>query len=241
MSQWDAETLFRGKYTFYEESRAYSEEEFEVLRVQADASHIFKSESLSRVANGEFLKVFIKYKVNKDFVPIEVTVEKQLGSQKVTEEYVSNFKDQRLLYTFISETGAVEHDMGIPSKFYICTPMAAATFIYFNSKKYDPNSKNYYTSISADNMWECKNAPVSSRIMVESPNNPSSSINIGEKNLACTIYNVFDESDRAKSNPLTYYVSKHLAIPYRILGPMKIKIEVNYLNQVDKDSTSLIG
>lgn len=235
----DSEKLYRGAYTYTEQGRMYSEETFEIYKNE-DNSIEYVSTLQSRVANGEFLKIHINYIVNKEFTPIHVTIEKILGSQQVKEYFISDLKAQVITYAFESDDETKEFTLGLPPKFYVATPSLCASFLFFPTKKFDYNTKNFYSVVSADNMWTYDNDPVQKRICVEAPTNQSMNIKVGDSTLQCHQYNISLE-DEITNNPLIIYVSKHMHIPYRVLGPMRTKLEIQYLNHVEKEKPSLIG
>jgi hypothetical protein len=232
--------IYRGAYVYYDQNREYSEETYEVFKHHADHSYTFQSEILSRVANGEFLKVKIIYHISKDYLPLTVVIDKNLGSQKVQEIYACNYHDQIMTYTFIADEKTDVVELGIPPKFHIASPAACTAFIFFHSKKFDVSGKNYYSVFTSDNMWEFENAPTQERLMVETPNGSSINIKSGDTVLTCNLYNIYKDGDVAKANPVSIYASKHLTIPYRILAPNKIKIEVRYLNYLEPSNATLI-
>ena len=236
----DLEKIYKGSYTYYELQRSYSEENFMVFKNSLDGSYRFESEILTRVANGEFLKVKVLYTITKDYIPLNIVIDKALGSQNVQEFFVINQKEQSLTYTFITADGSKDIHLGLPPKFYIATPAACTSFLFFLTKKFDPNGKNFYSIITCQNMWELDDEPEQRRIYLEAPQTSQMNIKIGENALTANQYNMYDETDDAKMNPISFYTSKHLNIPYRIVGANRTKIEVNYLNHLENDNVKLM-
>jgi len=92
--------IFRGSYLSQKQGRTYAEENFEVFRDTKEQSHSFVSEIHSRVSTGELLKIVNHYKINNNYIPIDVSVEKFLGNDYSKETYMLDINTSMLTYTF---------------------------------------------------------------------------------------------------------------------------------------------
>jgi hypothetical protein len=257
----DVEKVYRGAYLYKKNDTVYSEEIFHVFKNTIDQSILFKSESLTRVDSGEFLKIESSYKMASNWVPMSAKIKKMLGKQIVYEEFLYDKDSQNLLYSFIGDPDETTMDqnyidldfinntifnegdtymksitrMGVPSRFHISLPSTASAILFFNSKKYDPTSKNRYVTVQSVNNWEYKEKPLPKSIYIISQKLDPESIIVNKTILTATKYTVLIEDDPKKPPPFqTYaYLSKHLAIPYKI-EQGDISIEIKYLNDYNK-------
>ena len=89
--------IFRGAYNYYQGESVYCEEAFEVYRDRKENQIYFLSQIHSRVNTGELLSVTVRYVINKDYIPVFVTVARNLGKESCQE-----------VYDFDHKTGEVE-------------------------------------------------------------------------------------------------------------------------------------
>tara|TARA_R110002072_G_scaffold64203_2_gene159326 strand:- start:170152 stop:170892 length:741 start_codon:yes stop_codon:yes gene_type:complete len=234
---------YRGSYKYLKGETVYCEEEFEVYRDRKELGMSFFSIIHSRVATGELLTYYIDYQINKEYIPQSVYIEKTLGKEVVTELYTFNSKNNVIDYIFINAKGKKEHKEFITSpKFFIATPAACTSMIFLKSKKEDTTSKNFYNIISSRNQWDFKATPTSKSLGLERISASSVNINIEGSSLQAIEYKIFDPiefeevEEQSKHRTLRVHVSKFATIPYIIKSDDGIKIQVKYLNDLDKDA-----
>jgi len=115
------------------------------------------------------------------------------------------------------------------------------------SKKFDTTSKNLYPIIRSNSEWEMvEENPLSSKsIIFERVSSTPETLTIKKNSVDGVQYKMYDEDDLKFKDQdktktfqlptLKVYLSKHISIPYAIYpsyGP-GMRIEVNYLNQID--------
>ncbi|EQC46049.1 hypothetical protein [Bacteriovorax sp. Seq25_V] len=246
------EKIFRGAYTYARNSNVYSEETFEVFRDKKEMTYIFETEMISRVSTGELLTININYKINKDYIPLEVDIKRSLGAMNVMESYIFNQRTTRIDYKFFDGENKTEIEFPTTPKFYITTPATCCSMLYLRSKKFDPTSKNYYSIYTSKNMWEYKEEPSVKNIMVQRVSATSENLKVDGNNLQSIQYKLQEQtaenSDDKKppelakgqlkptpSDEVRVWTSQHMTIPYLIKANDGTKIQVKYLNNLSQD------
>ncbi len=246
------EKIFRGAYTLARNNNIYSEETFDVYRDKKDMTYIFESEMISRVSTGELLTININYKINKDYIPLEVDVKRSLGSMNVMESYLFDQRTTRINYSFFDGKDKVETEFATSPKFYITTPATCCSMLYLRSKKFDPTSKNYYSIYTSKNMWEYKEDPVLKNIMVQRISPTSENLKVDGSNLQSIQYKLQEQTSdnmddkkpvelakgQLRATPVDevrIWTSQHMTIPYLIKANDGTKIQVKYLNNLSQD------
>lgn len=234
---------YRGAYKYLKGETVYCEEEFEVYRDRKELGMSFFSIIHSRVATGELLTYYIDYQINKEYIPQSVYIEKTLGKEVVTELYTFDGRKNLLEYVFVSANGDREHHtINTSPKFFIATPAACTSMIFLKSKKEDTTGKNYYNFIQSRNQWTFEKMPESVNVGLERLSASSVNLSIEGSNLQAIEYKVFDPKefedieDQNLLRNLRVHVSKYATIPYMIKSSDDIKIQVKYLNDLDRDS-----
>ena len=103
-----SEVLIEGAYDYLKNDVNYSQENFKLIRYPDSQSYSINAEILTRVENGEFLKVIVRYEMNNFYFPNFVRIEKSLGKKYVLEEYRLDSSGQQLKYHFNNSTGEQE-------------------------------------------------------------------------------------------------------------------------------------
>lgn len=248
------EKIFRGAYSYSRNNNVYSEENFEVFRDKKEMTYIFQSEMISRVATGELLTIKTNYKINKEFIPLEVDIMRSLGSINVREFYEFDQKKTRINYTFTSEEGETQIDFPTNPKFFITTSATCTSMIFLRSKKFDATGKNFYSLYTSKNLWEYKEEPSLKNIVVQRASQTAENLKLDGNNLQAIQYRLqeFDAEAEAEAqkkqaqnkttkvistpaDELRIWTSQHLTIPYLIKSNDGTKIQVRFLNNLSRD------
>ena len=233
--------VYRGAYNYYKGETLYCEEEFEVYKDRKELGMSFFAEQVSRVATGELLTTYVDYTLTKDYVPQKLMVERKLGELIVREMYDFNPRNNMVDYIFINKKGQEHVQVQVPPKFTITTPAACTSMLYLKTKKEDTTSKNYFSILSSTNQWTFEKEPFQQTIAAERTALASENINIDGHSVSATPYKIYDVTDLDKTDDhdlvphLTTQISKHATIPYVIKSDDGIRIQIKYLNDLDKD------
>ncbi|PIP91856.1 MAG: hypothetical protein COW01_12005 [Bdellovibrionales bacterium CG12_big_fil_rev_8_21_14_0_65_38_15] len=229
--------ILRGSYNYYRFNNIYSEETFEVYRDRQDFSMSYYADIHSRVATGELLTVNVDVKLNKDFVPSFVKVVRSLGKDFATETYTYQKATSTVLYTFDTANESEEAQIPISSKFHVATPAACSSMVYLKSKKEDTTSKNLYHLIQTDNKWKFEAVPQVKIIAMQRVGTGTENVVIDGHSVQATHYRLFEDNNDIVDNPqaLKVHISKHATIPYIIKSDDGTRIQIKFLNDLDKD------
>jgi len=229
--------VFRGSYNYYRHNNVYSEETFEVYRDRQDFSMAFYTDIHSRVATGELLTVQVDMKITKDFIPYSVKVVRALGKDIVTETYSYTKTNSMVLYTFQTKNESIEIQIPTNPKFHVATPAACSSMIFLKSKKEDTTSKNFYNLIQSENKWKYESEPIVKMIAMQRVGTGTENVIIDGHSVQATHYRLFEDSGDSKELPpaLKVHVSKHATIPYIIKGDDGTRVQIKYLNDLDRD------
>lgn len=240
--------IFRGCYNYFRDGQIYSEETFELFKDTKELNIVFQSQILSRVTTGELLKVEVEYVANKDWIPVKVSVQKNLGRDSVEETYKLDIKANHLSYVLKSKHSKDKQTMTTPPRFHISTPTAATCMLFFLSKKFDATTRNYYTVISSKNQWAYEHPLEVKTYALEKIGLGAEAVTINENEVQAMKYRLMEDVKEEQLNPkgkkdaeiikppsLTVYLSRHYAIPYRIEADENNKIEVKFLNNLQDE------
>lgn len=229
--------ILRGSYNYFRSNNIYSEETFEVYRDRQDFSMSYFADIHSRVATGELLTVNVDVKLNKEFIPTNVKVVRALGKDHATETYTYQKNTSTVLYTFETEDENVEEQIPISSKFHIATPAACSSMVFLKSKKEDTTSKNLYHLIQTDNKWNYESVPHVKIIAMQRVGTGTENVLIDGHTVQATQYRLFEDKNDIIDNPpaLKVHISKYASIPYIIKSDDGTRIQIKFLNDLDKD------
>ncbi|ATH08393.1 hypothetical protein BIY24_10665 [Halobacteriovorax marinus] len=219
-------------------ANVYSEETFEVFKEKSDSSMLFQSQIMSRVSTGELLNITVDYKINKDYIPTLVVINKVLGNDNVVETFSFNSKNNTISYTFESSNESKTTILNTTPKFFISTPAVCTSMLYLRSKKFDTTGKNIYNVLASSNQWSYEDEPVFNAITVRRMNQSSETRTIDGSSVQGVDYKIeqqADSDDYDKDTPsLRCFVSQHVTIPYFLEDGHGTKIEVKYLNNLSE-------
>tara|TARA_R110002049_G_scaffold27158_4_gene93654 strand:- start:397 stop:1125 length:729 start_codon:yes stop_codon:yes gene_type:complete len=229
--------VLRGSYNYYRFNNIYSEETFEVYRDRQDLSIAFYADIHSRVATGELLTVNVDVKLSKEFVPTFVKVVRTLGKDMATETYTYQKSNSTVLYTFKTDSESEEAKIPISSKFHVATPAACSSMVFLKSKKEDTTSKNLYHLIQTDNKWKFEGVPEVKIIAMQRVGTGMENVVIDGHSVQATHYRLFEDNNDIVDSPpaLKVHVSKHATIPYTIKSDDGTRIQIKFLNDLDRE------
>ena len=232
-----ANKIYRGAYNYLRNGNIYCEETFEVFKDKNDMGLLIESQLISRVSTGELLNITVNYKVNKDYLPTMVMVNKVLGNENVVEIYTFNTKNNIINYSFENSEGKNTVEINSSPKFYISTPSISTSMLYLRSKKFDGTAKNIYNVLSSSNQWNFEENPSFNNIAVERMTLTSESRNLDGASIQGVEYKIEQQSEHEPGVIVPFlkcFVSQHVTIPYFLEDGDGTKIEIKYLNDLSE-------
>ena len=230
--------IYRGAYKYMRNTSVYCEENFEVFKEKSDSSMLFQSQVMSRTSTGEVLNITVDFKINKDYIPTQVIINKVLGKDNVVETFSFNSKNNTIKYTFENALESRSVTLNTTPKFFISTPAVCTSMLYLRSKKFDPTGKNTYNVLSSSNQWSFDNDPEFNAITVRRMNQSSETKTIDGNSVQGMDYKIEEQADSDeydKTTPnLRCFVSQHVTIPYFLEDGHGTKVEIKYLNNLSE-------
>ncbi len=232
--------IFRGAYQYMKNDSVYSEETFDVYRDRKENTMLFDSQIHCRVATGELLSVVVEYTVNKDYVPMKVVVKRSLGSQESTESYRYDSKRNIITYTFTNKGDEEVVEIQTPPKFHITTPVASSSMLFMRAKKVDTTSKSLFSFLSSQNQWTYEEKPYFHTVAAQRVSLGAEKMALGGHNVQATQYRLTEEiEEKADELPskdfIRIWLSPYVTIPYVIRTDDGSKVQVKYLNNLQKE------
>lgn len=227
--------ILQGKFNYLSQNKIYSEENFRVYREEGRRiSYLFKCEVLSRVKTGEFLKVYIEYRVSRHFDPIEISITRLMGNKESKENFSVDPKTKNYTYTFQTKDGTQSYDKVLTSRPHIATPAFTTSMLMTNQKRLDPVQRTNYTLITSDNVWEYQGPFFEKSIFVELQALEPKDVMVSSKTvkaLHCKLLssNLGTSSDQGHD----IYLSKHFNIPYLGIFSDDLKITTDHLQSLE--------
>lgn len=232
--------MFEGGYEYLNKNVTYSQEEFVVFRSEDGKSVIYRSEQLTRVGTGEFLKINTDYVVNGKYNPTEVTVVKSLGMDIATERYKINYEKNLMNYTFITENSADEEvysesekEINLPNKFHLVTPSFTSSMVFTHANKFSTIGRNPFIMVRTNSDWEFSEEVSDTAIYLEFLTHEKTELKINDQDLSCTKVNVYqhDSSAGIPEKPSLFYMSRHVGIPYKLETQDELVIQIKNLKK----------
>lgn len=228
--------IWEGKYHYLNKGQHYSEENFEVLKEEARSpSYEVKAEVLSRVSTGEFLKIFVHYKLSPQFDPTYVQIHRALGENESFETFGINQTERKINYTHKNKLQTNSIEIMPNGRFHISTPAFITTLLCTLARKVDPVQRTPYSLIVSDNVWNYTKRLYERAIYMELMSSNMVDLKIGKNELQANHYNMFqnDKSSSSKEEGVPFYVSKHFGIPYKATFADGHTVEVQYLKNTE--------
>jgi hypothetical protein len=224
----NAEILLEGSYLYFSQETNYSQENFKLVQFPDNQSFHIYAEILSRIENGEFLKIMVRYEMNQHFHPLFVRIEKSLGNRYSQEVFKYDPRSQELHYTFQNSQKTQEFKRILNSKHYITSPAFASSVIWTLSKKFDATGRTPVTLVSTQNMWDYEHPPEEKLVFAEFKTRELPDFRINNASLSASHLCIYenDSSSASVEAPVEIFISKHYAIPYQMIhGDQKIVIK----------------
>ena len=231
--------IYRGAFNYLRNDNSYAEEVFDVYRDKKEQTFHYISEAVVKVTTGEILNLRVEYIVNKEYVPLYVSIEKIMGKENTREVYEYSPRRNYIIYKFINSKGEEKTDeLTTAPRFHITTPTAASSMLFLRSKKFDATGKNAYNIVVNFNQWDYKESPKFKNIVLERATLTAEKMNIDGQNVQAVQYKMYDENSDFKhvKDPqhVKIFLSQHGAIPYLVRSDDGTKIQIKYLNDLSE-------
>lgn len=221
----NAEIVLEGSYLYYQKEVNFSQEEFKLIHFPETGTHHIYAEILSRIETGEFLKIMVRYEMDKHFHPVFVRVEKTLGNRYAQEVFKFDVAAQELNYTFQNSNSTQDFKRSLSAKHYLTSPSFATAAIFSLSKKFDATGRTAIALVNSQNEWTYAQPPEEKIIYAEFTTRELPDFRLNNTPLSAShlcLYE-FDTASAAAEAPVEIFISKHFAIPYQMIhGDQKI-------------------
>lgn len=222
------EKLLDGKYLYFKDGAQYSEEVFKITKEdKSQGNYTFSSEILSRVATGEFLKVYVDYEVSHQFDPLNVRIKRSLGKRKSTERYILDPKERNLYYSFDGADGHNEMENVIAPKAHIATPAFLTAALMTKIKRLDSTQVTQYAIITSQNLWSYEAPFTEGQVYVDLKSLDPVELELNGNKISATHCTMFEgEKNEFETD---FFLSKYFNIPYQAKFPNGIEVRVDKL------------
>jgi hypothetical protein len=231
----DYSKIVEGNYTYYQDDKPYSEESFIVYQHPDNDSYLFMTEVISRLESGELLRINTSYELSSSYIPIDVVVEKRVGTKIVTETYKYVRIDHKVTYVFSSDEENKGMDKDVPGNFSISTPSFSTSTLCLLQRSLNALGRTKYNMLLSPNDWSVKGKITDDGVYFEQKASGNQKLMVKGKELEGKIYRMYkyDITENKKEDPIEFFCSKHFNIPYQVLIPGGVRIEVNKLKRFD--------
>ncbi len=211
------EIILEGSYQYFEKDLNYSQENFKLSQYEDTKAYTFAAEILSRLENGEFLKLMIRYEMAANFYPFSVRIEKSIGSRYALETYKIDVANLELKYTFQNSTGTQDFRRAVNSKHFLTSPALCTAGVFALTKRFDATGRTPVTFISSDNDWSYKSPP-KEKIVYAEPQRDTEDFSLNGAPLAVSHIALFDNDSGHGSveDRVDLHLSKHFSVPYQL-------------------------
>ncbi len=224
----NAEILLEGSYLYFQKEVNYSQENFKLVSFPDLQSFHIYSEILSRIENGEFLKIIVHFEMDNNFHPTFVRIEKSLGNRYAQEVFKFDLTAQELVYNFKTSKDSQDFTRSLSAKHYLTTPAFATSAIFTLSKKFDASGRTPVALITSQNDWTYERPPEEKIIYAEFKAREIPDFKLNNTPLTAShlcLYE-FDTATMASETPVELFLSKHYSLPYQLIqGDQKIVIK----------------
>ncbi len=228
--------ILEGKFLYLKDGSSYTDEIFTVHKEdKTQGDYFFKSEVLSRVRTGEFLKIYIEYHLNTALEPIKITTRRLLGHKSSLEVFQINHQSRNVYYQFTdSNNKRHEFEKVVNSRAHFATPCFLTSMIMLNYKAIDPVQKTSYQIISTNNIWNYSGPFQEYEIDLELQNSLPINLKINGNELKATHIKMYPREEKSESEIFhDFYLSKYYFIPYKVDFNNGIIIQVDKLKHFE--------
>ncbi len=224
----NAEILLEGTYVYLDKDVSYAQENFKLVKFPDDQTFHIYSEILSRVENGEFLKIMVRWEMNSHYLPHVVQIEKSIGNKYVLETFAIEHQAQKLTYVFQTPQGQQEFSRPYNAKHHLTSPAFATSTLFTLSKKFDPAGRTAVLLVTSNNEWTYDLPPQEKVLFGEFQNREMLDFKLNGTKLAAShlLMHEHDSNEYSNDPPVEFFISKHYGIPYQMIhGDKKIAIK----------------
>lgn len=227
--------ILQGKYNYLSQNKIYSEENFKVFKEDGkNANFLFESEVLSRVKTGEFLKIYVKYKVTRNFDPMEISITRQMGDKESIESFTVDEKTKNYHYKFVGTESTQTFDKIFASRPHVATPAFLTSMMMTNQKRLDPVQRTAYNVITSQNFWNYDSPFEEKVIYAELQSLEPKEIEINKKEVKATHCKLLQDNMGTHSEDgHDVFLSKHFNIPYLAIFSPELHIQVDHLKSYE--------
>lgn len=213
-----AEILLEGSYLYYDHEVNYSQENFKLVHFPTEQLFHLHAEVVSRIENGEFLKIIVRYEMNQNFFPSLVRIEKSIGNKYAVETYRIDSLHQDLHYTFEAAGQQQEYNRNINTKHYITSPAFSSSLFFTISKRFDQTGRSPVIFVNTPNEWTYVGPPTDKITYAEYKSREMPDFKLNNSFLAASHLCLYehDSSSSVVELPVDFYVSKYYGIPYQM-------------------------
>ena len=237
-----SDRVYKGAYSYFKNQNIYSEETFEVFKDRKELKLNFCSQILCRVSTGELLKFSVDYTVNKEFLPQKVIIYRNLGKDDVVETFLYDKKKGVINYEFKNKGEITEAEIVTTPKFHIASPTTVNSALFIKSKKENTGGKNYYNIITSFNQWKYEEKPITKYIAMQRLSTTTETYKIDGTAVQALQYKITEEEpdkddnlDNLKPTAIKIWLSQHNGIPYSVESEDGTKIQIKFLNDLDRE------
>lgn len=220
--------LIEGSYLYFQKEENYSQENFKLIHFPSSQTYHIQAEILTRMENGEFLKVLVQYEMNNYFYPNFVRIEKSLGNKYAVETYKLDPLARELKYTFQNSNSSQDYSRPFNSTHYLTSPAFSTATIFTLSKKLNVSGRTAVSFLGSDNDWTYEKPPEEKNVYAEFKARDVEDFKINQSKLPANqlcLYE-FDSSSKAIEIPVEIFVSKFFGLPYQMIqGDEKIVVK----------------
>jgi hypothetical protein len=223
-----ADILLEGTYLYFQNDNNYSQENFKLVHLPNPESFHFYAEILSRIENGEFLKIMVRFEMNQHMVANFVRVEKSIGNKYALETYKLDTNSFELKYSFQTTQKTQEFKRTVGAKHFLTSPAFCTSAIFTQTKKIDSVGRTPVSLMTSKNDWTYEGPPEEKTLYAEFKTRDFSEMKLNGNNLSAQhlcLYQ-FDSNHTPPEAPVDIYLSKHFGVPYQMnYGDQKIVIK----------------
>ena len=224
----NAEIIIEGEYLYFQKEVNYSQENFKLVSFPDTKTFHIYAEILSRIENGEFLKVVVDFEMNQNYLPTFVRIEKSLGNRYSQEILNFDLSTQELKYVFQNSRGTQDFTRPLTAKHYLTSPAFSTSAIFTLSKKLDATGRSPISFIGSQNDWSYEHPPEEKIVYAEFKSREIPDFKLNNTPLSAShlcLYE-FDTSAMTTEIPVEIFLSKHYGLPYQLIhGDQKIVIK----------------
>jgi hypothetical protein len=225
--------LFEGTFEYSNNGENYSQENFVVFKNEENKTIVYRSEVLSRVQTGEFLKINVDYEVNNKWFPVRIEVKKSLGEDYACETFLINYDSNVLIYEFDDGKNKDMVERILPNKFQISTPCFLTSMLFSQSKKHNAMGRSQYNILRPNSDWKFDPEISDETLFAEFMTHEKTELKINNQTVTCVKVLLFknDSAATIKEQPTVVYLSKHIGIPYMLQTEDGVVIKVKNLKK----------